>query len=229
MSASFERVIADVAVNEFQIFKFRRPRDVVAQTDKLLFCVNAGDSDINAANVFEIIIGRKCQITFARTHINDVERRAVFEIRFVHEIGERFDKFVDLFPFVVLFVADLAAVGRDAERAEIKTVGIYKPLLFAVVRLCRFGVECRSGDVQTRFSFFADIELKIVFDGKKMSGEKIIAEYFVQKFYAFVKRIIFRRIARVIAIKKEKPRAAFCFDQAHHRFLQMLVRAFIIA
>ena len=46
-------------------------RDVVAKPDQLGFRIDAGHFHVQPANVFEKIVGRERQITFARTHIDE--------------------------------------------------------------------------------------------------------------------------------------------------------------
>jgi hypothetical protein len=97
---------------------------------------------------------------------------------------------------------------------------VFKRGFFFKRRFCR---------VQTRFSFFADVELKIVFDCKQMTAEKIISQKFFYFLDAFREIEILRRVARILPEKKKQTLAFFRLNQANQQFLQMRVVSAIIA
>jgi hypothetical protein len=82
-------------------------------------------------------------------------------------------------------------------------------LFVTVVGDFRFGFESRFGDVQAGFSFFSEVELKIVFEREKMTGVKIRAQKFFDFGDAFREIKVLRCVARVLAEQEKKSGSFF--------------------
>ena len=59
--------------------------------------------------------------------------RLSLDRRVIEQAPERFDKFIDLPPFVLLLIANDAVIGGNAERLEVKTRRVDQGLLLPVV------------------------------------------------------------------------------------------------
>ena len=112
---------AIVPVTNFRPVKFARAGYVVAEIDKLLSCLNPRDIGIYSPHGGKIIVGRERQVALAGTHIDDLYLLLVLQRRVIEKAAERFDKFIDLPPFVLLLIANDAVIGGNAEGFEIKT------------------------------------------------------------------------------------------------------------
>ena len=127
--------ILGLDIVERQIFEARGLCRLIAEVDHFRARIDAVNLGIEAGPG-ELVIHRKCQITLARSDIQDLDPLLLYRLGPLDPLDENLDKSADLPIFGIFIGLDIAGIVCNAQSLEKQAVAFDQVIFVAVVGLC---------------------------------------------------------------------------------------------